>query len=427
MCHRVPTRKDPLVSDRSEQDTTVVDAYELRDGPSLLPPRAAIAELVVLLAIIVAVSWLFPQVDVTQLQPNPFWLPVLVLSLQYGTVSGLLAAISVIAISLLGYPLPEQESDENLFAYAARAFAQPVLWIAAAVLLGQFRVRQIEAKRNLARAVDILARQRAALASYARGLRERCDTLERDIVGRSSPPALAALAALDALEAETTASAEPGTALGRAIPAVFPGASAAIVARAAGRPIVVASHGAPAAVTAPEAALATLAAAVIDERRAIDILSREGEAALAGLGTAAVPIVRTGNGGEPAAIGALVVDGLTPGEIGPETVPALRVVSRLLAPAVARGLALSPVAASPQPAQAAAASIAAVAVAGPPRSRPDRAEATSDRAIAGRHWSTLKWLSWRTGRGGGTERSAKAGRAASGGREQTGDPTAVKS
>ena len=83
----------------------------------------------------------FPTLS--QMQPHFFWLPVLLLSLQYGTVSGLLAAgVAIVLTAWLGWA--EQEVGENHFNYLLRISTQPMLWLVAALLLGQFRLRQIE-------------------------------------------------------------------------------------------------------------------------------------------------------------------------------------------------------------------------------------------------------------------------------------------
>ena len=66
-------------------------------GLPVLPPLIALVELAALIGLIVLVDWATPDIDLTDLKPNPLWLPVLLLSLQYGTVSGLMAALFAVA------------------------------------------------------------------------------------------------------------------------------------------------------------------------------------------------------------------------------------------------------------------------------------------------------------------------------------------
>ncbi len=113
----------------------------------VLPPVGAFVELVLVMGLIYLVSYLIPGIDLATLEPSPFWVPVLLLSLQYGTVAGLLAAaVATLAYTING--LPEQAIGENLFAFLLRIWALPILWIGVALVLGQFRLRQIEVKQS---------------------------------------------------------------------------------------------------------------------------------------------------------------------------------------------------------------------------------------------------------------------------------------
>ena len=176
---------------------------------SLLLPIYAVLELALFVLGVLAVSWVYPTFDLRQIEPNPCWLAVLLLSVQYGAVSGLLAAGVSIALSLY-FGFPEQDVGENLFVHLIRVWAQPMLWIAAAVILGQFRTRHIVERRELARELAKVSSQRAAIAGQAEGLRARCDALERHIGGRDIGEPLAVLAALaragspDATDLQTT-------------------------------------------------------------------------------------------------------------------------------------------------------------------------------------------------------------------------------
>src|SRR5262249_28579364 len=83
-----------------------------RAGLPVLPPGIALVELLVLLVVPILLEWLVPGFpDLTQIQPHPYWFPILLLSLQYGTVSGFLAAIVAITGAwLIGWP--EQDIGE---------------------------------------------------------------------------------------------------------------------------------------------------------------------------------------------------------------------------------------------------------------------------------------------------------------------------
>ena len=296
----------------------------------VLPPLSALIEVSVMFAAILGLDWLLPGIDVTTVQPHPFWLPVLVLSLQYGTVSGLVAAaIAVLLNTLLGFP--EQDIGENHFAYLARVWTQPILWISAAVVLGQFRMRQIERKRDLLRRVDELTGQRTALAGYARSLRDRCDALERQLAGRIEPSAISVLARLAEIEEAT---AEPIAArLARAVDAVFPGAAASLHVVQDGRSREIATVGRADGAATPPALSAGMMSAVMSERRAVNVLDPAGERLLAGTGVLAVPVSASA-GAAPFAI--LRFERLEPEQLTDVAVPAARMLAQALAPALIR-------------------------------------------------------------------------------------------
>lgn len=80
--------------------------------------------------------------------PHPFWLPILVMTMQYGTNVGLLTATISAVILLLGN-LPAQAMSQDLYAYIANIIVQPVLWFIIALILGELRMRHIRERDRL--------------------------------------------------------------------------------------------------------------------------------------------------------------------------------------------------------------------------------------------------------------------------------------
>src|SRR5687768_10613974 len=76
------------------------------------------------------------------IQPHPFWIPVILLSLQFGTHAGLLAVVTASACLLVGN-LPEQMLSEDRFSYLLHLSTQPLLWLATALVIGKMRSRQL--------------------------------------------------------------------------------------------------------------------------------------------------------------------------------------------------------------------------------------------------------------------------------------------
>jgi polysaccharide biosynthesis protein PelD len=271
------------------QETAAQDNAPSYYGLQVLPPLTAVAELVAIVGIILTVDWLWPSLDINNVVPSVYWLPVLLLSLQYGTASGTLAVLVAIAAYFTFATMPEQGVGENEFAYRLRILAQPIGWIASAVLLGQFRMIQISAKRELQRRVDELEIQRQTLADHANALRSRCDRLEREIAARPGQRGTGLMEALGALRSAPTGQAAATGCLA----AAFPGASVSLFVRQ-GASLHCAAHTGWAtgadwpAIIAPDQALYQ---AIAGDRTGVCVVNARDDLALRGQGLAAVPIV----------------------------------------------------------------------------------------------------------------------------------------
>ena len=264
-------------------------------GLRILPPLSAVAELMAIVALLLIVDWIWPALDINNIQPSPYWLPVLMLTLQYGTASGTLAVIVAIIAYFSFVTLPEQGVGENEFAFRLRILSQPILWIATAVVLGQFRMVQIAAKRELGQRLAELKTQRDTLADYASRLRTRCDALERDIAARpmhAGAPLLNAFAALADVKDSFAKAVEA------AFAHAFPAATISLFARTDAGLIKLASTPWPvdanwAATLAPDHPLAK---SITVAKSKLCILNAADEASLAGQGLAAVPVVEAASG-----------------------------------------------------------------------------------------------------------------------------------
>lgn len=279
-------------------------------GLRILPPFSAVAELAAIVTLLLIVDWIWPALDINNIQPSPYWLPVLMLTLQYGTASGTLAVVVAIIAYFSFVTLPEQGVGENEFAYRLRILSQPILWIATAVVLGQFRMVQIAAKRELRQRLAELKTQRDTLADYASRLRARCDALERDIAARpihAGAPLLNAFAALgDAQEsfAQETYAQESFArdsfikAVEAAFAHAFPAATLSLFARSdAGLTKLAATPWAAdakwSATLAPDHVLAK---SITGAKSKLSVLHAADEEALAGQGLAAVPVIEPASG-----------------------------------------------------------------------------------------------------------------------------------
>ncbi len=254
----------------------------------VLPPPAALLEIVVLCGGILLVDWLFTSIDVSELQPNPYWVPVLLLSLQYGAVSGMIAA-AFASIATIYSGFPEQGVGENYFVYFMRVWALPIVWLGVAIVVGQFRTRQIATKQALRRQLDELSTQRAALAEHAVNLRRRCEALERDIAGREDRVSAPGL--IDAVSALASRAQPFEEAFTRLAAAALPDAYVVLYQRN-GDAFEILAETVPMPGLLPKRRLEALDGLVdaLARARRLSVLDAEGERALAGNGIAAVRV-----------------------------------------------------------------------------------------------------------------------------------------
>ena len=291
----------------------------------VLPPVGALLELVALTALILAVDWMLPNVDLADVEPSPYWLPVLLLSLQYGTVAGLLAA-AVATAAYIFNGFPEQAIGENLFSYLLRIWALPMLWVGASLILGQFRLRQIEVKQRLKRDLDQRSLEASSLAGYNKELEARCHRLERELAVTATGHPGEVLKALSHL----SASGGLETNFERFCTDVFPGAELSVFAATPfGFSCVATSGWANDAPWLTEfTATHALARSIMAERRAISVLKSGDEAILGNQGLVVQPVA-SGDGSR--VVGFIKLESSGPAHIDADTPARLSVISRLIA------------------------------------------------------------------------------------------------
>lgn len=314
-----------------------------RTGLGLLPPFISVIELAAMMLAILLIDWVWPSLDIHNIQPSPYWLPVLMLSVQYGTISGALAVMAAIAFYFVCATFPEQGVGENEFTYRLRILSQPILWIGAALLLGQFRMVQLAAKRELTSAVVDLDAQRTTLADYAQRLRTRCDLLEREIAGLPLQYGHGLIEALGALEAATQAPNRfvPAPTIEAAVRdilrAAYPGARLSLFARDGngnGLRKIASSEASTGLQQIP--ADHPLATAIIQRGAALTVLDAGSDASLTGQGVAAVPVIRAASHTVPGTtvIGMLLIEQASAAAITPALPHQLAALARMLAPAL---------------------------------------------------------------------------------------------
>lgn len=116
--------------------------------------------------------------------PNPLWLPVIILSLQHGTLAGITAAVAASGL-FLSEGLPPAVFSEDLYQYTGRVFVEPIGWTCAALLIGHVRNRQIRERSELQAELAERDQHCRAVAELCDDFRRRAEMLERHIAANA--------------------------------------------------------------------------------------------------------------------------------------------------------------------------------------------------------------------------------------------------
>jgi polysaccharide biosynthesis protein PelD len=117
-------------------------------------------------------------------QPHPFWIPVVLLSLQFGTNAGLLAVLTA-GTGLLAGNLPEQMLSEDRFSYLLHLSTHPLLWLATALVIGEMRSRQLRSTQELLDEHERIEIERDTIAEAYQDLKSVKMGLEMQVAGQT--------------------------------------------------------------------------------------------------------------------------------------------------------------------------------------------------------------------------------------------------
>ncbi|ANK80814.1 MAG: hypothetical protein TEF_08370 [Rhizobiales bacterium NRL2] len=196
-----PARQVLEHTDRDIAPAEVATAY--RGGRRSI----AYVELVLLVALLVGLDFLFMPVDgFAEVNPNPYWIPIILLAVQYGVFEGLIAAVVCTAVSLLSGVDPEfyrialeqgpaaamdqsvgggfaTFSDEDYFIAWSYA-AQPIMWVLAALFIGLLRERLRQRNQELAHDLAQTSHREEVLSSAYNQLLNTKEQLEIRVAGQ---------------------------------------------------------------------------------------------------------------------------------------------------------------------------------------------------------------------------------------------------
>jgi hypothetical protein len=163
-----PARKVPRGAGRRERSLT--ENLSLTDAWKFVPESLGVLGL-----IRVGQVWLTDGHAGPGGMPHPFWIPVLLMSGQYGIMGGLFAALATTAVFFV-VDLPVQSATQDFYAYAGVVAAQPCAWFGTALVLGGLRTLHMHHEADLQERFEQTGLMAEDLAD---GLKQAVDEIER--------------------------------------------------------------------------------------------------------------------------------------------------------------------------------------------------------------------------------------------------------
>lgn len=195
--------KSPIrIQDNAEAAAQSEEAF-------LRPPNRVMAyvELAIAIVLLMAIDYLTGPMDgFEQVNPNPYWIPILLLAVQYGVFEGLIAAIVATVVSLLSgidpefYQLMLDQGPQAALGRASGASfgsftnedyliawdyaAQPLLWVISALMFGLLRERLRMRIRELAIDLGQTTHREQVLSTAYNQLLDTKEQLEVRVAGQ---------------------------------------------------------------------------------------------------------------------------------------------------------------------------------------------------------------------------------------------------
>jgi len=150
-----------------------------------LPIRSVvILEIIVFLGACLIADQIFFEGDrFIYIEPHPFWIVVVLLSVQYGSVAGLLCAFACSA-GLLVDNIPDRSFDQDRNEWIMSVIKLPFLWFLSAVVIGEVSARRLTEREELQDEIQGLNERESALLETLENLGKSKDRLEVLIAGQ---------------------------------------------------------------------------------------------------------------------------------------------------------------------------------------------------------------------------------------------------
>jgi len=161
----------------------------------------AIIEALVILVLLTLLDLAFDGNRFWDVNPHPFWIAVLLVTAQYGTNEGLVAALLATLFYLVGN-MPVQPEGVDHYAHLYSIVINPILWFVAAFFLGELRIRHIRERQRLISEIEDSQQREDLIADSYKFVKNRKEALEVQVSGQlaSSIEAYRAAKAVETLD-----------------------------------------------------------------------------------------------------------------------------------------------------------------------------------------------------------------------------------
>ncbi len=181
---------------------------EIRQPKTPLIRQSALIEIGLFFLVALAIDIIFGARDrFFTVQPHPFWIIVLLASVQYGVKEGLLAAAASTVVLLFGN-MPERKEGFDAFTHLYDVFLNPVLWFMAALVLGEMRQRHVRRQQKQAQDLYESRLREESIAEKYSEVRKIKENLEMRVAGqlRTAFSTYEAARAIEAVEPKAVVS-----------------------------------------------------------------------------------------------------------------------------------------------------------------------------------------------------------------------------
>lgn len=165
---------------------------------------AAFIEILVFLSIALLFDKYFGEGNrFLSINPHPFTILIVLISVQYGTLEGLFAT-ALSTLCLYFNNIPEQAAQQSLFEYQYYLVKMPLLWFISAFVLGELRMRFEFENKRLAQELSDAKMRENVVAEEFNLLKASKENLEAYLVGETNT-AIKTYEAIQGIESLSTA------------------------------------------------------------------------------------------------------------------------------------------------------------------------------------------------------------------------------